>query len=149
MTKIHFEITIDADVKKVWHTMLDDETYRIWTQKFQEGSYYEGNWDQGSDIRFLAPGKDGKIMGMLSHINENKKYQFISIEHRGMISGDTIDTTSDECKKWAESYENYTFTDLGEKTEVQIDMNIPDEYSKMMSDMWPDALEALKEVCEK
>ena len=149
MTKIHFTKTIDADVKKVWHTMLDDETYRIWTQKFQEGSYYEGSWDQGSDIRFLAPDKDGRLMGMLSSINENRKYQFVSIVHRGMIIDDTIDTTSDECKKWAESYENYTFTEMGDKTEVQIDMNVPDEYSEMMSDMWPTALDALKAECEK
>ena len=129
--------------------MLDDETYRIWTQKFQEGSYYEGSWELGSEIRFLATDNDGKIMGMLSYIQENRKYQFVSIVHRGLISGDTIDTTSDECKKWAESYENYTFTENGDKTVLQVDMNVPDEYSKMMSDMWTAALKALKEQSEK
>lgn len=149
MTKIHFEITIDADVKKVWHTMLDDRTYRIWTQTFQEGSFYEGSWDQGSEIRFMAPDKDGKNMGMLSRIKENRKYKFVSIVHLGMITGDTIDSSSDESKKWAESYENYTFIEMGDKTELQIDMNVPDEYSKMMSDMWPTALDALKSECEK
>ena len=42
----HFSIMIDAPKEKVWHSMLDDETYRDWTAAFSEGSYYEGAWEE-------------------------------------------------------------------------------------------------------
>ena len=150
MTNNTFSIIIEANKSKVWHTMLDDRTYRIWTQKFQEGSYYEGSWDKGSDIRFLATDNEGKTMGMFSQVNENIPYEFVSILHKGLISGDTIDTTSEECKKWDTSCESYRFNAINsESTELIVEIRIPDEYSKMLEEMWLVALQSLKEICEE
>lgn len=51
--KLKYSITINAPKEKVWHTMLDDKTYREWTTEFNPGSYYEGDRKEGSEIRFL------------------------------------------------------------------------------------------------
>ena len=51
--KLKYSIAINAPKEKVWHTMLDDKTYRERTAEFNPGSYYEGDWKQGSEIRFL------------------------------------------------------------------------------------------------
>ncbi len=34
MSKLNFSIVIDAPKEKVWDTMLEDKTYRIWTEAF-------------------------------------------------------------------------------------------------------------------
>lgn len=149
MEKTHFSILINATTEKVWNTMLEDTTYRQWTTAFHEGSYYEGSWKKGSEIRFLGPDKEGKLGGMYSRIKENIPYQFISIEHLGFITNGLVDTTSEEVKKWAPSFENYTFTPKGNQTELQVEIQIPLEYKAMFDEMWPRALKLLKELSEK
>ena len=129
--------------------MLDDKTYREWTKAFDAGSYFEGRWEQGSEMRFLAPGKEGNLQGIFSRIKENKAYQFISIEHLGMVSNGIVNTTSDEVKKWEPSLENYTFAERGGNPELNIEMQVTPEYKPMFEEMWPKALQALKGLCEE
>ena len=147
---MHFEITINAPVTKVWDMMLAQETYRQWTAAFEPTSYYEGSWEKGSKMKFLGAGGSG----MISQIVENIPYKFISTEHLGEIKDGVIDTTSEAVKKWLPAFENYTFTDNGDSTLLQIDMEMgSSEESKQMKEMfegmWPKALLLLKEVCEK
>lgn len=148
METIHYSILIDAPKEKVWNTMLDDKTYREWTRPFHEGSYYEGSWEKGSEIRFLGPAKEGELQGMYSRIKENIPYQFISIEHLGAIKNGIVDTTSEEVKKWTPSFENYTLTEKDNQTEVKVDMQLDAQYKDMFDEMWPNALKALKQLSE-
>lgn len=39
MNKLHFEVHINAPKEKVWNMMLEDATYRQWTEVFMPGSY--------------------------------------------------------------------------------------------------------------
>ena len=150
MEKLNFKIEINAPKEKVWNTMLDDATYRLWTTPFSEGSYYKGDWSKGSKIIFLGPNPEtGKEGGMVSRIKENRLYEYISIEHLGIVHDGVEDTTSDAVRQWAGSLENYTFKDFKGKTELLIDMDINDEYKEMFEGMWPAALKKLKELTEK
>jgi len=146
MQKLHFSITINAPKEKVWHTMVDDKPYREWTAAFNPGSYYKGDWSKGSKILFLGPDpKTGEEGGMVSRIAENKPYEFISIEHLGIVKNGVEDTTSEEARKWAPAFENYTFKEKGGATEVLVEIDIEDENKKMFEEMWPKALQKLKE----
>jgi len=150
MQKLKFSIEINAPKEKVWNTMLDDKTYRMWTTPFNEGSYYKGDWSKGSKIIFLGPDPEtGKEGGMVSRIAENKLYEFISIEHLGIIKDGVEDTTSEDVKKWTPAFENYTFQEKNGTTEVLVEMDINDEYKEMFEGMWPKALQVLKEIAEK
>lgn len=151
MQKLHTSIQIQAPREKVWETMLGDKTYRQWTTAFNEGSYYVGNWEEGSEIRFLGPDPEDKEKegGMFSRVKENRQHEFISIEHLGIIKNGVVDTTSDEVKQWTPSFENYTFRDKDGGTEVSVDMDVHDDYKAMFEDMWPKALLRLKELAEK
>lgn len=149
METLDFFIFINAPKEKVWHTMLDKPTYGEWTKAFHEGSTYEGTWEKGHEIRFIAPTGEGKSEGMYSRINENIPYKFISIEHIGMIKNGVVDTTSEEVKKWAPSFENYTFSEKAGQTEVKVEVQTPSEYKGMFEKMWPKALEDLKSLSEK
>lgn len=150
MQKLHYSIVINAPVVKVWNTMLDDKTYRIWTEAFSPGSYYKGDWNRGSKILFLGPGENGEG-GMVSRIKENRKHEYISIEHLGIVQNGKEDTTSEETKAWAGALENYTFKEKNGATELLVDLtgNIADEFVKMFDGMWPNALKKLKEISEK
>lgn len=149
MEKLNFSITINAEKEKVWNTMLDEKAYRAWTEVFSPGSYYDGDWNEGSKILFLGPGETGKMSGMVSRINENRPYEFISIEHVGIVEDGKEDTSSEAARNWAGALENYTFKDIGGKTEVLVEMDSMDEYKEMFENTWPKALQKLKELTEK
>jgi hypothetical protein len=149
MQKLNFSIVINASKEKVWNTMLEDKTYRIWTEIFSKGSHFIGDWSKGSKILFLGPNENGEMGGMVSRIKENKLYEYISIEHLGVVENGKEDTTSDAVKQWAGSLENYTFKNKDGKTELLVDMDINDEYKEMFEGMWPNALLKLKEISEK
>lgn len=149
MSKLNFSVVINATISKVWDTMLEDKTYRIWTEEFAPGSHYAGNWNKGSKILFLGPTEDGKLAGMVSRIKENELHKYISIEHLGEVYDGIEDTTSERVKVWAGALENYTFIDKNGKTELIVDMDINEEFKEMFEDMWPKALRKLKSLCEK
>ena len=150
MQKLHYSIVINAAVSTVWSTMLDDITYRQWTEAFAPGCYFKGDWNKGSKILFLASGEHGES-GMLSRIKENRKHEFLSIEHLGTVQNGNEDTSSEEAKAWAGALENYTFAEKNGVTELLIGLtgNIADEFVTMFNDMWPQALQKLKELSEK
>ena len=151
MEKLTFTTIINAPREKVWNIMLEDATYREWTKPFNAGSRYEGKWETGSEMRFIGVDENGKESGgMYSKIKEARPYEFVSIEHLGMISETgEIDTTSDAVKKWTPAFENYTFNDKDGGTELFVELDISGEWKDMLSDMWPKALAALKEIAEK
>ncbi len=151
MQKIHFSIQINASKEKVWDTMLGDSTYREWTVSFHPGSYYKGDWSEGSKMLFLGPDESGKKDGgMVSRIKENRKYEFLSIEHIGLVMDGVEDTESEEVRKWTPGFENYTFTEKDGGTELNIDMDIVnEEFKEMFEGMWPQALLKLKEITER
>lgn len=145
MKTLHFEKNILAPAEKVWNTMLEDETYRQWTRAFTEGSHYKGSWEEGAKILFLDPDNNG----MVSIIAENRTHEFISIKHIGVIKDGEEDTESDEANKWAPAYENYTFEEEDGKTKLSVDMDIEEEYEAMFKEIWPKALEKLKQLAEE
>jgi uncharacterized protein YndB with AHSA1/START domain len=146
MGSLNFSITIKAPKEKVWNTMLQQETYRIWTAEFGAGSYFEGSWEQGKRIRFL--GSDGSA-GVTSVIAESQPYCYISIKHLGVITAGIDDTESPEAKTWASAYENYTFSERADRTELKVELSgIPMEFKQYMTDTWPKALARLKSLCK-
>ncbi len=150
MHKLHFSIYIKASREKVWNTMLEDASYREWTKPFQEGSYYKGDWSEGSKMLFLGPNPmDGQEGGMVSRIIENRLHEFLSIEHLGIIVNGIEDTESEEARKWTPAYENYTFLDKDGGTELLIEMDTDEKLKDDFERMWPQALERLKELAEK
>jgi uncharacterized protein YndB with AHSA1/START domain len=149
MQKLNFSIVIDAPKEKVWHAMLDDKPYREWTSAFNPGSYYKGDWSRGSKMLFLGPDPEtGQEGGMVSRIVENRPYEYISIEHMGMIRNGIEDTTSEAARKMAPAYENYTFREKDGATEVLVDMDAEEEYAEMFNKMWPEGLQRLKKIAE-
>jgi len=147
MHRLRFRTEIDAPRSTVWSTMLDDATYREWTAEFSPGSHYEGDWNEGSRIRFVGPGKDGDS-GMLSRVRANRPHEYVALEHLGLVHAEE-DTTSEVARAWAGAHESYTLTDAGEKTELVVEVDTTDETREDFAEMWPRALDRLKALAEK
>jgi uncharacterized protein YndB with AHSA1/START domain len=149
MQTLHYSTFINAPREKVWDTMLGEETYKQWASVFNPDtsveSYVEGGWDEGNDIKFLGKEKDGTISGMIGKIQESRKGEFVSIKYSGEImQGKENVYGPDELY-----FENYTFKEKDGGTELIVDIDVKDEYKDMFNDMWPKALEALKQLAEK
>lgn len=149
MKKLNYSIIINAPKEIVWNTMLEDKTYRLWTEVFSKGSHYVGNWQKGNKILFLGPDENGNLGGMVSRIKENRLYEYISIEHIGLIMNGKEDLESEEVKKWAGAFENYTLQEKDGKTEVLIDLDMNEDHIEMFNNLWPKALQKLKELAEQ
>jgi uncharacterized protein YndB with AHSA1/START domain len=146
---LRFHIDIRAPRKKVWEVMLGKKTYEQWTAAFHEGSTYQGSWDLGATIRFVAE-DDGKVGGMLGRIAENVPHEKISIEYLGVITNGEDDTTSPEVQPWIGAHEIYRFSEKDGVTSLDIELEgVAPEMAGMFEGMWPKALEKLKEVVER
>ena len=146
MQALHFTVTIPAPVARVRDTMLNHPTYEQRTTAFSEGSTYTWSREQDADITFLDPSGQG----MIAKIAESRLHEYVSIHHLGQVMMDPksqqmVTTMQDG---W---YENYTFTALTDsETKIDVEMTaIPDEWTDMMNDMRPKALELLKNLAYK
>jgi uncharacterized protein YndB with AHSA1/START domain len=146
---MQFAIIIDANVEKVFHTMLDIENWSRWTAVFDPSSTFVGSWEEGSKILFLATGSDGTSGGMVSRIKEIIPSRLVRIEHLGVVQNGEEITSGDEALKWAGATENYIFTAMDGKTRLFVDMDTTPEFTSYFSGTWPEALKVLKTICEE
>lgn len=141
MSKLQFDVSINARRDAVYRLMLAQGSYRQWTSVFCAGSFYEGSWDKGTRMLFLDPERNG----MYATIAEHRPGEYVSIKHEGCLMGGV---ENDMNMDWSNAYENYTFADNGNGTTVKVDIDVPHAMEQMMLDTWPRALATLKQICE-
>lgn len=145
MEKQSFRILINAPREMVWSFLWEDSHYREWTTVFCDGSYAESDWQEGSKILFLSPGRNG----MVSQIAVKRSPEFMSFRHLGEVKEGVEDTTSDAVKDWSGAEENYTLKESGNATELMVEMDMNDQMREYFMDTWPKALERIKQLCER
>lgn len=144
---LHFETEINCSPEIVYKTMLDKERFKDWTSDFNSTSRFEGTWEKGSKMRFLATNKDGTTGGMISIVRENIPNQLVSIEYIGIMQNDEEITSGPEVNRWKGS-ESYTFTPMSGRTLLFIDMECNKEFKSYFEETYPKALEKLRIICE-
>ncbi len=150
MEKMKLTTVINAPREKVWHTMLDDASYQEWTKAFSGSSRYEGEWKEGAKMHFIGCDPEtGKEGGMVSVIKEVRPYEFVSIEHIGVLEDGKEVTSGPAVEGWAGAFENYSFKEVAGGTELTIDQDIQGEHKQMFTDMWAKGLESLKKLAEQ
>lgn len=147
--KLRFEITINADVEKVYNTLTDKVLYNEWTAEFNPASCFVGSWEKDSKMLFLGVDQDGNQGGMVSMIKENIPNKYISIEHIGLYKNGEEITTGAEVESWAHSTEDYRFKTIGDSTLLIVELDGLMEFKEYFEESWPRALNKLKEMCEK
>ena len=152
MKKLTYQININSPVSNVYDKMLgvsDRSTYEEWTTIFSPTSSFEGNWEKGSKMLFTSIGESGEREGMVSKILENNVNEFVSIQHIGMLKAGKEITEGPEVDEWSGGLEDYSFEQEGDVTNVSIAIDSAEEYEEYMNNLYPNALQKLKEVCER
>lgn len=140
-----FTIEIDANASKVWKVLFDDQTYRIWTGVFCEGSYFTGDLKPGSRVHFLSPNGGG----MYSDIVFCTLNQSVYFQHLGEIK-DFVEQPIDEVtEKWSGSFENYILTEKEGKTQLLVEMDLTVDHLTYFEEAFPKALSRVKELSEQ
>lgn len=145
MKKLRFSIDINAPREQVWKVLWQDSTYRQWTSVFSEGSHAVSDWKEGSNISFLDPNGDG----MFSRIDKMIPNEFMSFKHLGVIKNGKELPIDAETRKWTGALENYTLRQIDDVTELKVDMDISEEYYDTFQNMFPKALQKVKDLSEK
>jgi uncharacterized protein YndB with AHSA1/START domain len=145
MKKEKFSVSINASAKKVWQVLWSDATYRQWTSAFSEGSYAVSDWKQGSKIQFLSPNGDG----MFAIISEIKPFQLMAFSHLGEIKNFKEQPPKEGGESWKGSQEIYTLTETNGTTNLEVSMDVTKEFEQYFSDVFPKALQKVKELAEK
>ena len=145
MERIEYKTVINAQAKKVWDTMLNEETYKQWVAKSWPNSSYEGRWKEGEDIRFIGP--DGS--GTLAHLDVVKPHERLRARHVAILLPDGVeDRTSEMAQGWIGIIEEYRYSEQNGKTSLTVIIETNPQWRKMFDDGWPAALEELKDLCE-
>jgi uncharacterized protein YndB with AHSA1/START domain len=142
---IQKSVEINAPKEKIWDVLLQDETYRQWTSAFHEGSYAEGDFSEGSTVKFLSPEGDGMVSKVLKHTPNDT----ITFEHRGMILKGKEDFDSPEVQDWKGFLETYKVTENGGKTTLDISCDTTPKWHDSFDEMWTKAVASVKELAEK
>ncbi len=143
--KLYYTITINASSERVWRVLFEEATFRRWTSLFAEGSYFVGDWREGSEIRFMNAGEDG----MVSMIETNRPHELMSIRHIGLVANGVVDTESDQVKAWSPAYENYTLAPVEDGTRLTVETDTFVEFEEYFNETWPKALDKVREIAEQ
>ena len=150
MEKLILSMDINAPRETVWDAITQDASYRRWTSVFQPTSHFTGGWKEGDSIHFVGINEDGQKEGMVSEIAASRYPEHISIRHLGLLRNGEVDTTSDDVKAWAPSFENYTLEKIADhKTRFHLEMDINEDYYSMFENLWPKAMAMMKDICEE
>lgn len=144
MKEEKFTVEINATAEKVWQTLWNDNTYMQWVSAFYVGSYAKSDWKQGSKIHFLSGGK-----GMYSEIALIEPNQRIVFQHIGEVIDHQEQPVDDKTSKWSGSKESYRLTELNGVTQLEVTIELSEEYVSYFSEVFPKALAIVKELAEK
>lgn len=148
MKNLKYAIDINAPAKKVYEDMLAPTTYSDWTSAFGANSRYEGSWEKGEKILFIGSAEGEKREGMVAEIAENIPASFVSIRHYGVLDGDEEITDGPRVEPWANSFENYSFSEQDGVTTVNVAVDTDEKYLDFFNETWPIALNRLKQISE-
>ena len=146
MKTLKFDIDIQASREKVWDVLWGKDSYPKWAAAFSEGSMAETDWEEGSKVLFMD---SHSRSGMVSSIHKKKAPEYMEFKHLGVVENGVEDTESEKVKDWAGALETYTLTENNATTHLHVSCDTAEEYEKMFSDMWPNAMNQIKKLSEE
>ncbi|GJL74500.1 hypothetical protein [Nitrosomonas sp.] len=146
MEHLTYEIDINAPISTIWNTLVQSETYKVWVKAFSPKSYFDGEWIQGTEIRFLDPDMGG-TKAVLEIVEPGKR---LLAKHVALISKEGKESTSGEmADKWLGTTEDYVLSREGDISKLVINIKTHEDFVPMFNDAWPKAIASIKELSEK
>jgi hypothetical protein len=144
MKKARFSTMIQVPKATVWQVLWDDNLYSVWTRVFSEGSRAITDWQEGSQVHFVAA--DGG--GLCSVIAKKVPNAFMSFQHQGELRDGQKQPVDATTQSWAGAEENYTLTETDGTTELLVELDVSDDHQDYFATTFPQALQKVKELAE-
>lgn len=139
MKTITFKIEINAPIKKVWNTLWNDDTYSVWTQHFNPGSYYESDWKVYGVTKFLGPEQNGVASTITKlEIPTEVIFNHLADINKG-VEGDNYGEGG---------FEKYELSENNNITTLVISVDVKDEYEQIMNVGYSNGLKEIKRIAE-
>lgn len=139
MKLLEFTKQINATPEKVWEVLFTQDGYRKWSSAMNEGTYFEGNWEQGSIMRFLDP----KNNGMYNLVEENIPNKVLKMKHLGWILDGELSPQG-----WEDSTVHYLLEPNENGTLLTAQVNSLDEFVDFFNTKYPQNFENIKKLSE-
>ncbi len=146
MQTLVYEIEIIAPADTVWSILTGPETYKQWVKAFSPNSYMDGEWEQGSTVRFLDPDMGG-TKAILEIVDPPSR---ILARHIALISKDGGESTAGPmADNWLGTTEDYALTQHDGLTNLKVEIKTHEEFADMFNRAWPVALAEICNLSEK
>lgn len=140
MKFLEFEIQINATPEKVWETLFTQDSYKKWASAMNEGTYFEGNWEVGSIMKFLDPQNNG----MYNLVTENIRFKVLGMKHLGWILKGELSP-----QNWEDSTLNYILEPSENGTLLKGTVKSLDEFVEFFNSKYPQNFEHIKRLAEE
>lgn len=140
MKNLEFNIEINASAEKVWEILFSQDSYKKWASAMNEGTYFEGNWEEGSVMKFLDP----KNNGMYNLVLKNIPNQILQMKHIGWILDGELSP-----QNWEDSTVEYLLTPFENGTVLTGKVNSLDEFVDFFNSKYPKNFQNIKNLAEK
>ncbi|MDQ0477812.1 MULTISPECIES: SRPBCC domain-containing protein [Chryseobacterium] len=140
MRLLEFKIQINATPEKVWEVLFTQDAYQKWASAMNEGTYFEGTWEEGSVMKFLDP----KNNGMYNKVIKNIPNRELSMKHLGWIFDGELSP-----QDWEDSTISYFLEPYENKTLLIGRVNSLDEFVDFFNTKYPKNFEKIKELSEE
>ena len=145
METLNYEVSINAPKESVWQTLTEADRYTQWIKAFSPNSYADGEWKQGTHIKFLDP----DMGGTKAFIELLKPNERILVRHVSIISKDGEESTSGKmADNWIGTTEDYQLADDDNGTSLHIEIKTHSDFVQMFNAGWPEALKRIKALSE-
>lgn len=144
---IRESIEISASKEAIWKVITDQTTYQDWSSAFMPGSRYEGDWSEGSKIRFIGPsdeGDNGIVAKVLCHVPG----QSLTMQHIAVLSSGVEQYEGDVFDTWIPATEEYWLEPSYDGQQLRIISQVPNDYFESFTVCWRNALARIKELSE-
>ena len=105
-----------------------------------EGTYFEGNWEVGSIMKFLDPQNNG----MYNLVTENIRFKVLGRKHLGWILKGELSP-----QNWEDSTLNYILEPSENGTLLKGTVNSLDEFVEFFNSKYPQNFEHIKRLAEE
>ena len=140
MKLLVFGIEINASPDHIWEVLFTQDSQRIWDSAVNEGTYFEGNWEEGSTMKFLDPENNG----MYNFVTRNSQGKELAMKHLGWILDGALSP-----QNWEDSTVTYLLEPSENGTLLKVQVNSLDEFVDFFNSKYPQNLEKVKELSEQ
>lgn len=140
MKLLEYTIQINTTPEKVWDVLFTQDNYKKWASAMNEGTYFEGTWEEGTIMKFLDP----KNNGMYNLVEKNIPNKQLSMKHLGWILEGELSP-----QDWEDSTLDYILEPNENGTLLIGKVNSLDEFVDFFNSKYPKNFENIKNLAEE